>query len=379
MTSVIKPISADSHVTEPPGCYVDRVSSKFKDRAPKIVRRDNGFDAYCIEGLPTFGVAGIASAGKDPAKITYEGKFEDLYRGGWDGKARLADQDRDGVAAEIVYPTVGMVLCAHIEYEYKRECMRAYNDWLQEFCADTGGRCFGIGQIAIRDVNEAIKDLEGLHARGFKGVMLPGNCDNEADYHDPMYDPLWQAAVALDMPVSFHIATMKVQKNNPEHALLSMLNADVRGPGINTPMHAIRALQDIIGMFIFGRVFERNGGLKLVSVEADAGWIPHYLQKIDHLYQRHRHWRGYPSMEKKPSEYFRENVYSTFQDDQVAFESTGRLNPRHLMWANDFPHSDATWPWSQELLARETANLGAQEKSWILRDNVNELYKLGLN
>jgi predicted TIM-barrel fold metal-dependent hydrolase len=77
-----------------------------------------------------------------------------------------------------------------------------------------------------------------------------------------------------------------------------------------------------------------------------------------------------------PSEYFRENVFVTFQDDWVAFKMTGMCNPRRLMWANDFPHSDSTWPWSQDLLRVHTQSLNEQEIGWILRDNVRELYKL---
>ena len=58
-----------------------------------------------------------------------------------------------------------------------------------------------------------------------------------------------------------------------------------------------------------------------------------------------------------PSEYFREHVYLTFQDDWVAFRMADLMNPERLMWANDFPHSDATWPNSQEMLAEHAAHL----------------------
>jgi predicted TIM-barrel fold metal-dependent hydrolase len=129
-------------------------------------------------------------------------------------------------------------------------------------------------------------------------------------------------------------------------------------------------------MFIFGRVFERHPDLKLVCVEADAGWAPHYMYRMDHVYKRHRAWLKCDEMKKLPSEYFQQNVYVTFQDDWVAFKMTNLCNPRRLMWANDFPHSDSTWPWSQELLEKHTASLTEQEKNWILRDNVSELYNL---
>ena len=83
-------------------------------------------------------------------------------------------------------------------------------------------------------------------------------------------------------------------------------------------------------------------------------------------------------MAKPPSDYFRENVYLTFQDDFVAFNTVDLMNPRHLMWANDFPHSDSTWPWSQQMLARQTKSLTDEQRRWILRDNVVELYNLPL-
>ena len=75
-----------------------------------------------------------------------------------------------------------------------------------------------------------------------------------------------------------------------------------------------------------------------------------------------------------PSEYFAENVYLTFQDDWVAFKVRNLGNINRLLWANDFPHSDSTWPNSQALLEKHTQGLNAQEKDWLLHDNVAQLY-----
>jgi predicted TIM-barrel fold metal-dependent hydrolase len=52
------------------------------------------------------------------------------------------------------------------------------------------------------------------------------------------------------------------------------------------------------------------------------------------------------------------------------------MNWRRLMWANDFPHSDSTWPWSQELLEKHTAQLSDEQTKAILCDNVAELYNI---
>ena len=115
---------------------------------------------------------------------------------------------------------------------------------------------------------------------------------------------------------------------------------------------------------------------QMVCVEADAGWAPHFMYRMDHAYERHRFWQKCEPLSKLPSEFFRENIYLTFQDDYTAFRNVDQMNPRRLMWASDFPHSDSTWPWSQDVLAEQTANLTEEQKRWILRDNVRELYNL---
>ena len=81
-------------------------------------------------------------------------------------------------------------------------------------------------------------------------------------------------------------------------------------------------------------------------------------------------------LEKMPSEYFKEHIYMTFQDDWVAFSTANMVNTKRLMWANDFPHSDSTWPNSQAVLAEHCAHLTEQQRNDICHDNVAALYKL---
>ena len=361
-------ISSDSHITEPPGTYIDRIDKKYKDTAPRLVHDEKKGDLFVIDGLKHPVPMGlVAAAGKKAEELTAFGvKFEDLHRGGWDPDARLADQDRDGVAAEVIYPTVGMLLCNHRDYDYKKACFDAYNEWIAEYCAAHPDRLIGTGQTAMRSVDEGIEDVRKMKDLGLRGVMMPGN-PQVADYDDPIYDPFWQATLDMEMPLSFHILTSRSD----------VVGTAPRGPKINGFLSIIRGNQDIMGTFIFGGVFERNPELKIVCVEADAGWVPHYMYRMDHAYDRHRYWlKPGQALSKKPSEYFSEHIYTTFQDDWVAFRMKDLCNPRRLMWANDFPHSDSTWPWSQELLAEHTAHLTQEEKDWILHDNVAELYGL---
>jgi predicted TIM-barrel fold metal-dependent hydrolase len=102
------------------------------------------------------------------------------------------------------------------------------------------------------------------------------------------------------------------------------------------------------------------------------------MYRMDHAYDRHRYWLTTSKLSKKPSEYFSEHIYLTFQDDWVAFKSANMLNPRRLMWANDFPHSDSTWPNSQDLLRQHAQSLTEEQKGWVLHDNVAELYGIAI-
>ncbi len=360
-------VSADSHITEPPGTYIDRIESKWKDKAPKMVTLSGIGDVFVIDGLKFPVPMGlVAAAGKPPEEIKIAGvKFGEMHRGGWDPDARIKDQDRDGISAEIIYPTVGMVLCNHKDFDYKKACFDAYNLWIAEFCSAHPARLWGCGQTAMRSPAEGIEDMRRIKELGLKGVMMPG-LPKEKDYDSRIYDPFWEAAVDMGLPLSFHILTGNEDTN--------IAGAGVRGPRLNAFLSIIRGCQDVMGMLILSGVFDRHPKLKVVCVEADAGWVPHYMYRLDHAYKRHRHWLPAGVLSKLPSEYFRENIYVTFQDDWVAFQMLDMCNDKRIMWANDFPHSDSTWPWSQDVLREHTKGLSEEQKRRLLHDNVCDLY-----
>jgi predicted TIM-barrel fold metal-dependent hydrolase len=360
-------ISADSHITEPGDTYTSRIDAKWRDRAPHIERLGDAGDFFVVDGMQKPVPLGlVAAAGKPAEEIRVTGsRFEDLHRGGWDPEARMADQVRDGVAAEVIYPTVGMVLCNHKDFDYKQACFEAYNRWIAEYCSAHPERLLGCGQTAMRSPEDGIRDLQAIADLGLRGVMMPGNPAIE-DYDSTVYDAFFEKAVELGLPLSFHILTTRD-------------TSPVRGPMMNGFLSIIRGCQDIMGTLVLGGVFERHPKLKVVCVEADAGWVPHYMYRMDHAYKRHRNWLpAGQKLSKLPSEYFAEHIYTTFQDDWVAFQTADLMNWRRLMWANDFPHSDSTWPWSQEMLAEHGRHLSDEQKRAILCDNVAELYGIDL-
>src|SRR5579871_5108320 len=167
-------ISSDSHIMEPPDTYLARIDHKYKDTAPRVVWQEKSGDTYVIEGMkqtiPMGLVAGAGVSAEGLATSARFAKFEELHRGGWDPEARMADQDRDGVAAEVIYPTVGMLLCNHKDYDYKKACFDAYNQWIATYCSAHPDRLIGTGQTAMRSVEEGIADLQRIKDMGLKGV-----------------------------------------------------------------------------------------------------------------------------------------------------------------------------------------------------------------
>ncbi len=356
-------VSADSHVTEPPDCYDRYIDPAYRDRAPHIVHDDQRGDVYVIPGLDSMSVPMglVAAAGEESHQMTFNGRdFDDWHRSGWDPVHRIADQERDGVVAEMLFATVGMPLCGHQDLDYRRACMEAYNRWLADYCSFAPDRLYGAGLAAVRTAAEGADELVAIREQGFHAVMMSG-APGEADYDDPSYDRLWATAVELGLPLCFHILT------NPAYG-------GHRGPKINALLNVIRSCQDIVGMLVYSGVFDRFPELKVVCVESDAGWVPHYAYRMDHIYNRHRFWNRTAELGRRPSEYLFDNVWFTFQDDWTAFGVRDQLNTDRIMWANDFPHSDSTWPLSQELLVEHTSQVDPVVRRRILRDNAVELF-----
>lgn len=362
-------VSADSHIVEPPEAYAE-IDPKYRDKAPHIVPDGKGGDAYMFDGIKRPLELGLMSAAGIPSeimpKVAPHRKFYDMHASGWDPKFRVEDQKRDGVDAEIIYASVGMVLCNAKDPLFKDACFQAYNRWLQGYCEAAPDRLFGLGQTAILDVDTAIADFQRIKDAGFVGVMMPGTPVQE-DYDHPMYDALWECATDLDLPLCFHILTSK-------ESAASI--TQFRGHKLNGFMKLIRAIQDLVGLFTLGGVFERHPQLKFVGAEGDAGWLPHYMARMDHAVTRHGHGKNGRVIPRDPSEYIREHVWLTFQDDWEAFGCAHRMNPERLLWANDFPHSDSTWPDSMAMLDKHTELVSPEIKDKILGLNCIELFNL---
>ncbi len=117
--------------------------------------------------------------------------YEDL---GWTGDTQLRAMDEEGIDVAVLSPSRG--LCAltvpALAPRLAAALARAYNNWLDDFCAPDRQRLVGAGMISPFDVNDAVtKSRRCVHELGFRGVFLRPNLVNGRNWHDPYYEPLW--------------------------------------------------------------------------------------------------------------------------------------------------------------------------------------------
>ena len=134
---------------------------EFRDRAPRLVRDTDTDRLECDQAqLPPVGLLAGCARGDDD--VRWEGRWEeDVFPGGYDPELRLKDLARDGVDAEILYPTIGMQLNPIPDRDFQWTLFRAYNTWLgEEFCATHPERYKGVAMLNHEDVDGAVNELK---------------------------------------------------------------------------------------------------------------------------------------------------------------------------------------------------------------------------
>jgi predicted TIM-barrel fold metal-dependent hydrolase len=355
-------ISSDSHVIEPPQMWREYIDPKMRDRAPHLTHGpDNDF--YCIEGLKPMDVTVLSTAGTPSEELKAWRRWDapGRLKGGWDPAIRKQDAMADGVDAEVLYATLSMKILPLKDMAYKHACFTAYNRWLADFCNTDPQRFLGMAVLMTDDIASAVKDLHAVRKMGLRGAMLGMTSGEDVTYASAEFDPLWAAAQELDMPLAMHNFTQGESK--------------VTRSRFETFASAPADVQYCISSLIFADVFERFPRLKILSVENDIGWAANYLQRLDHSFHR------YSVLLKKtfksgrlPSEQFRDHVFLTFMDDMAGIRTYDLIGVDNVMWANDYPHGDSTFPHSREAIARQFDGMREADRTKILRDNVLKLF-----
>lgn len=357
-------ISADSHVVEPLGLWTERAERRFRDRVPRLVREIDGRRGsfvVCEDALPT-PLSAFCSAGLSPEEMAraFAADQPAVRAGGFDASARRDDMARDGVVAEVLYPSVALQAFRVRDAALQAECFRVYNDWLAAFCGAAPERLVGVALISLFDVAAGVRELERAVGLGLRGAMVWAAPPLGDSYAKPEYAPFWAAAEASRTPVSLHLGTTQ----------------DLTAPGESIAvafMMTILPVQRALAQLVLGGVLDRHPALRIVSVENEVGWLPHFLARLDRSAARYREVAGL-SLREEPSATFRRQVSATFQEDRIGIEARAQIGVDCLMWASDYPHSDSTWPNSQSVIARDFEGVPPADRAKILGANVARVY-----
>jgi predicted TIM-barrel fold metal-dependent hydrolase len=286
-----------------------------------------------------------------------------------DAAARLNDMDTDGVEASVTYCEVSAFRYLYDLTEGWAEATRAFNSALQSFASPDPKRLLINAQIPIHDIDAAVKEVQWAAAEGIKSLQLPVFPAELGlpDYWDERYEPLWAAISEADLPICCHIG----------------LNTQLEGlarrdptpqKGIFVPMTALSAAE-ALGMWVLTGVLEKFPKLKVVFVEPGIGWVAWWLQIADDMAGRQQY--EFPGLKKKPSEYFKQNIFLTYIDEpDVLHHARNTLGVENVMWSSDYPHPVTSFPRSQEIAAQTVAGATPAEAELILNGNATRVWNL---
>jgi hypothetical protein len=99
-------ISADSHLEIDSKHWLDRVPAKYRDSAPRLVRQTDGSDVWTLGGVivrPAAAADLYGGKGRDQY-VPFSGRYEGTPGTGG-AEQRVREQDRDGIDAEVLFPS----------------------------------------------------------------------------------------------------------------------------------------------------------------------------------------------------------------------------------------------------------------------------------
>lgn len=373
-------VDGDGHVLEPRDLWERELPAKFRDVAIKVTwneatqKEDQWVNGNCIvPGLATCnGWARLPrSVRDDPVGL----RWEDLTPAGLFGPDRVVELDRDGIDTSVLYPSLGLGIGGITDAEHAVLACRIYNDWLAEYCSAGPGRLVGVGAIPMQDPVGAAREAERcVRELGFHGVFIRPNPCGDLFAHDPVYDQLWETVQGLGVPVGLHPAGF------PD-TFGAARTYGALWQGITPLGKVINFMIDVVTTFtmmIAAGVLDRFPALKVIVLESGVGWLPWWLDKMDHWNEARL---AGPSIALKPSEYVTRQIWVSGDPDETSFPTAAQIAPANrLMWASDFPHLDIleSEPSATEELYEHLVGMPRSVAEGILGLNATELYGLPL-
>jgi predicted TIM-barrel fold metal-dependent hydrolase len=389
--SGIPVIDVDTHYSEPPDLWTSRAPRKLVDRAPRVVRTPAGVDQWVVDGKHVFGPLGFCVIRKDASKkygTLCLDTYEELHLGASQAKPRLTFMDEHGLSVQILYPNIlgfaGNAIMRLEDLELRNFCVTAYNDGIAQLQAEGEGRLYPQFLLPFWDIDLTVRELvrcsEKLGLTGFVVSDAPETWGLPT-LSEAYWDPLWAAAQERGLPVNFHIGgggsggvsiwggVPKVQSSDSPGAFLSS-GAKIATASVQAFMANIRCVTNLI----FSGLLDRFPRLNFVSVESGVGWLPFHLDLCEYQFDE----SGVTSLELRPKEYFRRQIYASYWFEHDPRYTIEQLGPDNIMFETDFPHPTCLYPGIREHMQATLGSLDPSVQRKVLFENAQRVYHIPL-
>jgi predicted TIM-barrel fold metal-dependent hydrolase len=374
-------VDADGHILEPPDLWETYLEAKYRDRAIRIVKDDNGLEELHIGGrrskIVREGMVSTLGAMGEPDMVSLQFDPERTYLdvapyGSMDPGERLEILDAEGIDAVVLYTTLGLLWEAEVEDpELSQAYTRAYNRWICDFCANSD-RLVPTAHLSLSDPTAAAQELERAVSEGARGAFVAPFTHTARALGHSDHDPVFAAAQSLGVPFAIH-PTFEPQwtkgtRMGPwekvrELLLLASISAS---DGVR---------HQFTSLFDYG-VFDRFPDLKVIVLESGGGWIGYWLDRLDAVYGHTAIGKIVP-LKKKPSEYFRTRVWISCDPDERTIPFLAdRFGADRFMWASDFPHVDHSPDYVGNLSELASAFASEGDRRRFLGENAKALYRM---
>ena len=363
-------VDTDCHQIEPPGMWAEYIDHRYADQAPAPGDMGRGRDVMMVEGqsitrqdgnypMDTKEFLDAVSAGMQ--------KFAPTMARGFDPVSRLADMEEEGVDAQVIYPTVGGQLLGKPfkDPELLAACCKAYNDWSLEYCSEAPDKLMMAAMLPMQFPDFAVEEANRVSAKGAACFYLRPNPVAGRNFYHEELEPVWTVLEDLGKPVCIHDSGSPWLPSFGDR-----MHTHTSGHMIAHPFEAMVAMMSLIW---YG-VIENHPGLKVVHVEADAGWLPYWLQRME------QHWdfsgnAEHPLLNKRPTEYFKSNFLVACRGDEMTLPAVVELvGDDYITFNTDYPHPDGTWPAGFKAL--EEQQISDESKRKIFWDNAARVFDL---
>jgi predicted TIM-barrel fold metal-dependent hydrolase len=276
--------------------------------------------------------------------------------------------DRESIDVTVLFPTIAL-MCFPIVVEpaFALALCRAYNDWISAFCSADPLRLWAAAVVPLhQDVDAAIRELERAATRlCLRAVVVRPNPIAGRDLADPAFEPFWEKAEHLGIPVCVHEGAS---------ALVPAAGGDRFSNYLMRHLlcHPVEQMV-ACSAFIFGGILDRHPRLKVAFLEAGAAWAPYLLDRMD----EHAAVMGHlvaDNVKMKPSHYFKRQCFVSCEAEEAGLANTLELlGADNVVFASDYPHFNGRFPGATDPL-RYHPRLSLASRAKILSRNGSRLF-----